>query len=92
MKKHYSKGFKAVIGKAMSKKSIKSHGKQATKIIQSLVKNPSRIPTVITDRESEYQALSQAIQFIEGEFGLEVDVSKESNRKALPGKPGILIE
>jgi len=84
--------FKKLITKSMKDKELKEHAKEVTKIIKSLVKNPSKIPTNITTQEGEYKALNQALKFLESEFGCEVDVVKVDNPKAMPSKPGIIIE
>jgi len=88
--------FKALISAAMKDTTVKSHGKEAIKIIQSLVNNPSRIPESVTSHDKEYEALNQAIKFLEKEYNTEIDVVKNSTeqkaRSAVPGKPGILIE
>ncbi len=96
--------FKSIIGggsikdlmsKALSIKSVKNHSKEASKIIQSIVKNHS-FPSIVSTRDKEYNILNDAIKFFEDEFGIEFDVVKDSTNPkaltALPGKPGILIE
>ena len=73
----------------MSSGFVKEYGKEGAKIAKFLVKNPVNF---VGKREMEYKALSEATHFIEKELGLEVDVVKADNEKALPGKPGIVVE
>ncbi len=84
--------FKLLINESLKNPVIKAHGKEVIKIIQSVVKNPSRIPKSLVNRDIEYSALNEAIKFFEREFGIEFDIVKAGNPKALPGKPGIIVE
>ncbi len=84
--------FKELIGSAMKDEGLKKNGKETIRIIENLVKNPSRVPLKTPDREGDYKALNEALKYIEDEFNCEVDVVKANNIKALPGKPGIIIE
>jgi leucyl-tRNA synthetase len=84
--------LKELITNALKNASVKAHAKDATGIIQSLIRNPSRVPLSAPDRNGEYQSLNEAIKFLEQEYNTEVDVVKADNPKAMPCKPGILIE
>lgn len=84
--------FKELIGSAMKNEEVKKNGKEATRIIENLVRNPSRVPLRTPNREGDYKALNESLKYFEEEFNCEVDVVKSNNPKALPGKPGILIE
>jgi leucyl-tRNA synthetase len=87
--------IKSLIKQSMKLDSIKKNGKQATRIIQSITKDPSKL---IKSTKEEYKALSESKDFIREKFNAEIEVinakdSKEIKAKnALPGKPGIIIE
>lgn len=86
------------IGEIIKKVLIKGHEQEISKIVQAMVKDPSKIPTVITSQEEEVKTLEEFKNVIEKEFKTKVVVikaeeSKEHKAKqATPGKPAILAE
>ncbi|MCD6576267.1 MAG: leucine--tRNA ligase [Nanoarchaeota archaeon] len=90
--------LKEIIQTAMQNEKIKSHGKEATVLIQKLMKNINKLPEMIIDKKDETELLKEAVEFLKNEFGCEVivkdaDESKENKAKqALPNKPAILVE
>jgi leucyl-tRNA synthetase len=83
---------KAAMKKAMQSETVRTHGKEASKFIPTVVKN--RIfPAEIREKE----VLEEARDFISQEVGLEIEIDQEydpqnKKRTAIPGKPGIYIE
>ncbi|MFA5303272.1 MAG: leucine--tRNA ligase [Candidatus Nanoarchaeia archaeon] len=84
------------IKKILSNPEIKKHAEQASKIIISMQKNPSKRPEELSSRKNEHDALLNSSKFIEKEFNCKVEIvarsADDKAKSALPGKPGILIE
>ena len=70
---------------------IKEHAKEISKILPSLVKDPSKIPLVILSEEKEFKTLKENINKFKDEFKINIEI-KKNGEKAMPGKPQILIE
>ena len=74
------------------------NSKQASKIIPAVVKNPSKIPCVILDDETEFNTLNNSKQSVEDEFKCDVEIIKadeseeQKAKNAMPGKPAVLVE
>lgn len=68
---------------------------EIAQIISSVVKNPSKIPSIILTQKEEFEVLNEVKEFLEREFGCEVSIEfaekseSEKALKAIPGKPGI---
>ena len=78
---------------------VKEHSREIAKIVPRLVKDPSKIPSIVTDQDSEYKSLTDLIDFLRKEFRIDKIVvkraedSKEAKAKqAMPGKPAILLK
>ncbi len=77
---------------------LKIKGKEISKIVAGVLKDVSRLPSVVTSEQAEYEVLMDAKNFLEKEFDCSVDVelAKESgNEKAAnsrPGKVGMVVE
>jgi len=69
----------------------KEHAKEISKIVPSLVKNPTKIPKIVLSGEREYQILKSNKSIISKELNLEVRIGI-SNERASPGKPSIKVE
>lgn len=82
----------------MAKEELKRYGKDISKLVVSLAKDPSKIPDVITSLKFELDILEQSKTFLESEFNCKVNIikadeSQESKSKqAMPGKPAILVK
>ena len=82
----------------MEEKDVKENEKEAVKIIQTLLKNNSKIPKVLLEEKKELEAYKAAAESIKQEYGVKAEIvaekeSKEAKaRQALPGKPAIVIE
>ncbi len=82
----------------LAQESMKPKGKEVSKLVISLIKNPSRMPKMVTSQEEELVAIKEAQGFLESEFGCTVEIvsADESDepkaKSAMPGKVGILVE
>ncbi len=76
----------------------KEHASEIAKIVASVLKDPSKLPSAVLEQRDELRALEDSKGFLEKEFGCKVEIIRaedsESERasKALPGKPGIEVE
>ena len=73
----------------------KTHTKEIAQIVNSLVKDPSKIPEVILDQKTELSILKQ-VNFEEFNADIEIITAENSTenkaKQALPGKVAILVE
>jgi leucyl-tRNA synthetase len=87
-----------IMRKVLEQKQMKIKGKEVSKIVQSVVKDISKLPSRITYQEEELQTMQKAKEFLEKEFNCTVEVinSDENDhpkaKSAIPGKVGILVE
>jgi len=86
------------IGKIMKAVMDKEHGQEISRLVPSIVKDPSKLPSQILGQDEEFGALLEAAKFLKHEFNLNVEISRaeasasDKAAKAMPGKPGIEIE
>ena len=86
-----------IIKKLMQTK-LKNYSKEISILIPKLVRNPGRIPAVVTHEEAELKFLEDSKKFFEKEFNCKVSILRVKNSKeekakqAMPGKPAILVE
>ncbi|PIN87866.1 leucine--tRNA ligase [Candidatus Woesearchaeota archaeon CG10_big_fil_rev_8_21_14_0_10_32_24] len=80
----------------LAHESLKEHGKDVSRIVQSILKDVSRLPYVVTSREEELAVVKEAQNFLSQEFDCIVKISEDLNhekaKSATPGKVGILVE
>ncbi|MEK6960953.1 MAG: leucine--tRNA ligase [Nanoarchaeota archaeon] len=87
-----------VIKSVMADETLREHGKDVTKIIAGVLKDPSKLPDVVSKPSDELSALKESSKLLEEELGFKVDVmsAEDSNHpkagSAMPGKPAIVIE
>jgi len=87
-----------IIKTLMQDENLREKAKDVTKLIQSCLKDPTRIPKIVTSQEQEFTVLQDSITFLKNELGLDVVVEngdESKNAKAgngNPGKPAIAIE
>jgi leucyl-tRNA synthetase len=87
--------IKEIISSVMGDENLKKHGQDVMKIINKVIKT-RQIPRVI-EKETESTILTEARDFLEDEFGVDIAIinaedSEENKAKSsLPGKPAILI-
>lgn len=85
-----------IIKALMQIEELKKHGKDISSIIPRLIKS-GKLPTYISDVETEYKFLAGNKAFFEKEFNCVFEIFKASETKeqkasqAMPGKPAILV-
>mgnify|MGYP001607754649 FL=1 len=88
LKQETSRDLNYLIKKYMDKE----HSKEIVSIINSVVKNPKRIPEIILSQEKEYQIINENKSLIGKELNANVEIVKGNNEKAYPGKIAIVLE
>ncbi|MFC1768195.1 leucine--tRNA ligase [Nanoarchaeota archaeon] len=92
-----TRDMKEIMGKVM-KGDLKKQGGSISKLLPRILKDPSKIPQVIIDRDSEIKDIESSIDQIKDVFKCEVEFELEEKSKekkaanALPQKPAILVE
>ena len=87
-----------VMKKVMEVEGLKIKGKEISKLVPAIVKDPSKLPSIVTSQEEELKTMQEAREFLEKEFNCEVEIllGNESPhpkaKSAVPGKVGILVE
>ena len=77
---------------------LKSHGQAITKLIPKIVKDASKIPTIVLGQEKEVYTIDQNKNQIKDEFDAELEIILEQDsdeakaKQSMPGKPAILLE
>jgi len=83
------------VGKLIKALVDKDHGKDISKLVPSIVKNPAKMPDVVLDQETEIKGLDK--EAIVKEFGCDVEIVKAEDSKegkatnAMPSKPAIVV-
>jgi len=71
---------------------------EISKLIPSLLKDPTKIPAVVLDQETEIKNLEDNKEKIKQEFNCSVEIERaeeskeEKNKNAFPNKPAIVVE
>jgi len=87
-----------IMKRVLEEEKLKVKGKEVGKMVMSLVKDPSKIPSLVTSQKEELAALKEAKNFLEKEFECKVEIVRAEDsqhpkaQSAMPGKPGILVE
>ncbi len=87
-----------IMRKVLEKEEMKMRGKDISKIVMSVVKDVSKLPSMVTSAEEELKAMKEAVGFLQDEFGSSIEVvpAEESThakaKSAMPGKVGVLAE
>ncbi len=85
------------VGAVLKKVMIPEYGKEISKLVPRLVKDPSKIPEIMIGQRSEIDTLITNKETIKAEFGCNIIIEKaegSANAKkanALPSKPAIVI-
>jgi leucyl-tRNA synthetase len=93
-----TRDIKSLMQLCMGEKTLKQYGKDISKIVPSVIKDPSKLPEVMLSQEQEFDNINNSIEDIKEEFKCEItvelaDQSKEQKaNNASPAKPAILIE
>ena len=87
-----------VMKKVLEVEGLKVRGKEVSKIVQMVLKDPTKLPRLVLSQDGEFAAMKDAKSFLEQESGCTVKVlrAEESTHQkassALPGKVGIVVE
>lgn len=87
-----------IMKRVLQQEKLKMRGKEISKIVPALLKDTSKIPLMITSQKEEFQAISEALVFLEKEFAAKITLrrAEESDdpkaRSAWPGKVGIVVK
>ena len=87
-----------IMRRVLEVEGLKVRGKDVSKIVTSVLKDVSKLPSVVTSQEEELLMLREAKDFLEREFGcgVEIILADESThakaKGAMPGRVGILVE
>lgn len=87
-----------ILKNVLAEENLKVKGKEVSKIVQSMLKDASKLPTIVTSQEEERKVMAEAKEFFEKELNCQVEIvlSEESEevkaKSAFPGKVGILVE
>jgi len=87
-----------IMKKVLEEEQMKVKGKEVSKIVLGVVKDVSKLPSIVTSQEEELKVITEAKEFLEQEFACVVEIvnADESDeikaKSAMPGKVGILVE
>lgn len=87
-----------IMKKVLEQETLKLKGKEISTIVANIVKDPSRIPALVTSQDAERKVMEDAKTFMEDEFQCKIemvlaeDSTHPKARSAIPGKVGILVE
>lgn len=87
-----------VMKKVLEIEEFKLKGKEISKIVTSVLHDPSKLPVIVLSQQEELQVMTEAAEFLGKEFSCKVEVmiAEESTqakaKAARPGKAGILVE
>ncbi|MEK6950211.1 MAG: leucine--tRNA ligase [Nanoarchaeota archaeon] len=86
-----------IMKKVLAAEKLKMKGKEISKIVNSVVKDVSKLPSFVLTPEEELQMMKEATEFLEREFGGTVTVQRAEESEhpkakgAWPGKVGIVV-
>lgn len=87
-----------IMQKVLAEEELKMKGKEISKIVNAVIKDPAKVPTIITSQEEELKVLKDAQEFLEKEFNctVEIIIGEEGDhpkaKMAWPGRVGIVVE
>ncbi|NQV91849.1 leucine--tRNA ligase [Candidatus Woesearchaeota archaeon] len=80
----------------LADESLKQHGKDVAKIVQSTLKDVSKLPLIVTSHHEELLVIEDAQNFLSKEFDCVIEIISDSDhpkaKAASPGKIGVLVE
>ena len=100
----FFKSFKEIlekthnIGEIMNKVMIPEYKKEITNLVPKLVKDQSKLPSVVLTLEKEFEVLASHIGKLKSAFNCEFDIikadgsSEQKAKQAMPGKPSLIVE
>ncbi|UCD03012.1 MAG: leucine--tRNA ligase, partial [Candidatus Aenigmatarchaeota archaeon] len=86
-----------IIKSVMRDAKLRPYGKDISRLVPALAKNPDKIPEVLLGQRGEYALLQEVKGMLSEEFGCTVTVERAEKSKsskamhAMPGKPGIEV-
>ncbi len=86
-----------ILKNIMAEKKFRSHGKDVSRLVQHLLRNPEKIPDVVLSQEEEHAVFNELKTSLEERIGCGILVEhaeKSGSPKAaqaMPGKPGIEV-
>ncbi|MBI2102331.1 leucine--tRNA ligase [Candidatus Woesearchaeota archaeon] len=87
-----------IMKRVLEGEGLAVRGKEVSKIVTAVLKDTSKLPTIVTSQEDEVAVMREASMFLEKEFECSVEViaaEESSNTKAkgaMPGRVGIVVE
>lgn len=82
--------------KELMQSDLRNHGKEISKLVPKIVKDHSKLPAVLLERDVELSVLEEKKDMLGKEFGCDIEVLETSDNpksaNAFPGKPAIVIE
>ncbi len=87
-----------IMKKVLEVEENKMKGKEISAIVAAVVKDSSKLPSIVASQEEELAAMLDAKEFLENEFGCAMTImaaeeSEHPKAKAvIPGKVGIVVE
>ncbi|MBI4152540.1 leucine--tRNA ligase [Candidatus Woesearchaeota archaeon] len=87
-----------IMKRVLETEGLAVRGKEVSKIVTAVLKDVSKLPTIVTSPEDELAIMREASVFLEKEFECSVEViaAEDSNntkaKGALPGRVGIVVE
>jgi len=87
-----------ILRKVLEDEMLREKGKEISKIVQSILKDVSKLPSIVTSQEDELNIIKDAKEFLEKEFECSIEIIPAEESKhpkasaAMPGKVGILVE
>ncbi|MEK6809700.1 MAG: class I tRNA ligase family protein, partial [Nanoarchaeota archaeon] len=87
-----------IMRRVLEEEELKIRGKEVSRIVMSLAKDPAKIPLLVTSQKEELAALKEAKDFLEKEFACKIEIIRAEDsqhpkaQSAMPGKLGILVE
>jgi leucyl-tRNA synthetase len=98
LKDKSNSSIQSIIKSAMDTPEIKIHGKEATNLINKIVKNKGKIKIEVLKKDKEAAIIDESREFLEREFGCDIEIIDSKNSKeikskqSIPNKPAILVE
>lgn len=86
------------IGEVMKQVMMPEYKREISSIVPMIVKDQSKIPEVVLTQETEFEVLAGNTDKLKSEFNCEFDIIKAENsseqkaKKAMPGKPSLIVE
>ena len=87
-----------IIRKVLENEQLKTKGKEISKLVGMLLKDVSKLPSLVLSQEEESELINSAQKFLEKEFACEIkiilaeDSDSSKAKSAIPGKVGVLVE